>query len=324
MHFFGYNASSHELYLPLMFGTVKDVLVRPEKAKPNAKWLKNNEGELRAKAVRTALVALLRGLVELHNLGVAHRDIKHENLLVQIDPRDPRFGVLSVKISDLGYSLDIRKVAENQLINAQARDELPGTPPFTSPELLQARIDRKNVVQTAIKYALSIETQADKITSLKTLARRNASKDKDQKIGDWAAKAELEKLIGSDTFKSAEFQAAVSAADAKYQQSLAIVQAAPEKLDVFSAALTAWMCFNPDVAEPDPELPTHKIVSDKERLNRLVKDGRPSLKVQKDTIDQELFKKLVGAKFFQDAWHTDPAARSSVPELLNRLDAAMA
>ena len=185
-----------------------------------------------------------------------------------------------MKISDLGYSLDIRKVAENQLINAQARDELPGTPPFTSPELLQARVDRKNVVQTAIKYALSIETQADKITSLKTLARRNASKDKDQKIGDWAAKAELEKLIGSDTFKSAEFQAAVSAADAKYQQSLAIVQAAPEKLDVFSAAMTAWMCFNPDVAEPDPELPTHKIVSDKERLNRLVKDGRPSLKVQ--------------------------------------------
>ena len=242
MHLFGYSAS-HELYLPLMYGSVSDVLMTPKKVKPNAKFLK--EASVRIQVVHAVLEALLNGIINLHENGVAHRDIKLENLLLDVDPRDQRFGVSSVKISDLGYSLDIRNVAENQLINAQARDELPGTPPFTSPELLQARIDRKNVVQTAIKYALSIETQADKITSLKTLARRNASKDKDQKIGDWAAKAELEKLIGSDTFKSAEFQAAVSAADAKYQQSLAIVQAAPEKLDVFSAAMTAWMLFNP-------------------------------------------------------------------------------
>ena len=106
-----------------------------------------------------------------------------------------------------------------------------------------------------------------------------------------------------------------------YENSLAIVQAAPEKLDVFSAAMTAWMLLNPDVPEPDADV-AHD-ASDKQRLKRLKEAGRPSLKVQKDTIDKELFAKLDAAKFFEHGWHTDPTKRISAKTMLGRLEAAM-
>ena len=88
--------------------------------------------------------------------------------------------------------------------------------------------------------------------------------------------------------------------------------------------MTAWMLVNPDVPEPDADV-AHD-ASDKARLNRLLKDGRPSLKVQneKDTIDKELFAKLDAAKFFEDGWRTDPTKRISAKTMLGRLEAAMA
>ena len=324
MHLFGYDASSHELYLPLMYGSVYDVLV---KKKANDKFVK--EDSVRIQVVHTTLEALLRGMVNLHENGVAHRDIKLENLLLDFDPRDQRFGVSSVKISDLGYSLDIRNVAENQLINAQARDELPGTPPHMAPELYQARIDQKEVVQTLIKYA--IDTNAGDLTRLRDLQMRNATKDMDKKIKDFAAKAKLEELIGSAVFKSAEFQAVAEEPRKAHKESLAIVQAAPEKLDVFSAAMTAWMLLHPYVTEPDGNV--DHTFTDKMRLKRLKDAGRPPTKIQKpsgerlelkDTIDKELFAKLVAAKFFEDGWHTDPTKRISAKTMLGRLEAAMA
>ena len=178
------------------------------------------------------------------------------------------------------------------------------------------------MVQTLIKYALSIETQADKKTRLRDLQMRNATKDMDKKIKDFAAKAKLEELIGSAVFKSAEFQAVAEEPRKAHKESLAIVQAAPEKLDVFSAAMTAWMLLHPYVTEPDGNV--DHTFTDKMRLKRLKEAGRPSLKVQKDTIDKELFAKLVAAKFFEDGWHTDPTKRISAKTMLGRLEAAMA
>lgn len=314
MHLFGYSATSHELYLPLMYGSVSDVLMTPKKVKPNAKFLK--EASVRIQVVHAVIEALLNGIINLHENGVAHRDIKLENLLLDVDPRDQRFGVSSVKISDLGFSLDI---SDANPINPEARDELPGTPPHTAPEVLQARVDRKKMVQALITYAM--REGLGNNTRLRDLKVRNASKDKDKKIGDWAAMSKLEELVGSDVAKSAEFQAAAQEPRDAYENSLAIVQAAPEKLDVFSAAMTAWMLLNPDVPEPDADV-AHD-ASDKQRLKRLKEAGRPSLKVQKDTIDGELFAKLGAAKFFEDGWRTDPTKRFSAKTMLGRLEAAM-
>ena len=116
MHLFGYSGTSHELYLPLMYGSVSDVLMTPKKVKPNAKSLK--EASVRIQVVHAVLEALLNGIINLHENGVAHRDIKLENLLLDFDPRDQRFGVSSVKISDLGFSLDI---SDANPINPEAR-----------------------------------------------------------------------------------------------------------------------------------------------------------------------------------------------------------
>ena len=93
MHLFGYDASSHKLYLPRMYGSVYDVLV---KKKANDKFVK--EDSVRIQVVHTTLEALLRGMVNLHENGVAHRDIKLENLLLSSDMK-------TVKIADFGVGL---------------------------------------------------------------------------------------------------------------------------------------------------------------------------------------------------------------------------
>jgi len=311
----------------LMFGTVADCLVKPRKTHAlakNGKYL-DQVGE-RDRFARMVVEALWRGIDNLHEHGVAHRDIKMENLLVEVSPRAKGFGVDSIKISDLGYSLDFSTVATAINKDSYAAMELPATPPHTSPELLQARVKRKKMVQAMINYAIEnhladCDTDDQK---LRTLKRKNASNDSDKKVGDQPAMVELEKLIGTDVYDSEDFRKATESERNDYEQSLAAVQRAPEKLDIFSGAITSWMILHPDEPEPDPNIKLN--ASDLKRLNALMNDSRPKINntgASCVSVAPGLFVKLVQCNFFQDAWATEPAMRPSANKVLGLVNNAL-
>lgn len=77
--------------------------------------------------VKTVLKSLLQGLTALHKIGIAHRDIKKENILLTKK---------GVKILDFGLAKQVKP--EN------LRNSICGTTKFTSPEvILGGKLDQK-------------------------------------------------------------------------------------------------------------------------------------------------------------------------------------
>jgi serine/threonine protein kinase len=80
-------------------------------------------GSLPEEDARQILGTVLEGIAHLHRCGVAHRDLKLENLLL-VDPSD----ITSVKIADFGLS---KRMHRNK-----AMQTVCGTPMYVSPEAL--------------------------------------------------------------------------------------------------------------------------------------------------------------------------------------------
>eukprot|EP00347_Sterkiella_histriomuscorum_P008272 403345715 len=75
--------------------------------------------------LRPIMVELLRGLGQLHEKNIIHRDIKPQNILIQYSSN----GDVEVKIADFGLA---QKIQEQQLLIKQC-----GTPGFIAPEILK-------------------------------------------------------------------------------------------------------------------------------------------------------------------------------------------
>jgi len=80
-------------------------------------------GSLPEEDARSILSTVLTGIAHLHHCGIAHRDLKLENLLL-LDPSD----ITSVKIADFGLSSRMRRDRGMQTVC--------GTPMYVSPEAL--------------------------------------------------------------------------------------------------------------------------------------------------------------------------------------------
>ena len=76
---------------------------------------------------------MCNGLVHLHQVGIAHRDIKTDNLLLQSPPTDESFNADHVLISDMGYS----KFKENEEVHSCHLSSAGGSPPFSGRTLVQ-------------------------------------------------------------------------------------------------------------------------------------------------------------------------------------------
>ena len=95
-------------------------------------------GKLSEKQARAVMSGVFRGLSHLHSQGIAHRDVKLDNILM-VDKGD----LCSVKIIDMGFAKKLHSQAECD----EALHTVCGTPLYIAPELIHksrdGQIDRK-------------------------------------------------------------------------------------------------------------------------------------------------------------------------------------
>ena len=81
-------------------------------------FFKNNRLRLEEKTIKSIFARVLRGVIHLHEKGIAHRDLKPDNILLGFDED----GEMIVKIIDLGFA------TTNKIGDLQC-----GTPNFMAP-----------------------------------------------------------------------------------------------------------------------------------------------------------------------------------------------
>ena len=100
---------------------------------------------------RNVMAGILRGLAHLHSRGVAHRDIKLENILLT----DSKHDMSKVKIIDMGFAKQL--VNRNATPpNIEALNTVCGTPMYIAPEMIRPTV-RTGEIQSEARYG----TQAD-------------------------------------------------------------------------------------------------------------------------------------------------------------------
>ena len=99
---------------------------------------------------RNVTAGIINGLAHLHYRGVAHRDIKLENVLLC----DSKHDFSKVKIIDMGFAKQL--ASQDASPYAEALHTVCGTPIYIAPEMLQPTL-RTGVIQAEARYG----TQAD-------------------------------------------------------------------------------------------------------------------------------------------------------------------
>ena len=99
---------------------------------------------------RSITAGILRGLAHLHSRGVAHRDIKLENVLLC----DSKHDFSKIKIIDMGFAKQLTSL--NEAPCAEALHTVCGTPMYIAPEMIRPTVWTGNIHVEA-RYG----TQAD-------------------------------------------------------------------------------------------------------------------------------------------------------------------
>jgi len=100
---------------------------------------------------RSVMAGILRGLAHLHARGVAHRDIKLENILLT----DSKHDMSKVKIIDMGFA---KQLASSNIATPgfEAYNTVCGTPMYIAPEMIRPTV-HTGEIQSEARYG----TQAD-------------------------------------------------------------------------------------------------------------------------------------------------------------------
>ena len=108
----------------------------------NSGYFKNNDAEL-----KKCIIQLINGLYEIHKIGIAHRDIKSDNILVQLKKDE----IVGLRYIDFGISCSI--VNKNTVCSKHV---LMGTPSYMSPEIVEKKTDSFDIWKKTDLWALSI------------------------------------------------------------------------------------------------------------------------------------------------------------------------
>ena len=99
---------------------------------------------------RNVTIGIINGLAHLHYRGIAHRDIKLENVLLC----DSKHDLSKVKIIDMGFAKQL--ASQDAAPCAEALHTVCGTPMYIAPEMIRPTV-RTGVIQAEARYG----TQAD-------------------------------------------------------------------------------------------------------------------------------------------------------------------
>ena len=126
-------------------------------------------GRLEESVAREVMLQVLEGLAFMHRLGLAHRDLKMENIFL-LEPDD--FSPGNVQIADFGLS----KLVEGSLGAAgpKSSHSICGSPLYIAPEMLEFyKVDPDNAGKNLAKYGLKIDMWACGIVLYQLLSGRD-------------------------------------------------------------------------------------------------------------------------------------------------------
>ena len=215
---------------------------------------------------RAALVGLCRGLEQLHELQIAHRDVKLDNLLLTKSAR-PGSGLCAddVLLTDLGYSLargindGAATVSAADGADGGAVSDLPTTLPYTAPEVLERRRERRQAYARLLadeaghaeQCSLQRVAASPEWTELHEQLRRISKEHeqlqrKDDHMLDRVRRA-LRRHV--DAPSAAARIAALDRAEAQLLEAEAAQLGTVDWLsaDVHACAVAAWMLFHPQL-----------------------------------------------------------------------------
>ncbi len=99
------------------------------------------EGRLLAREAVDVIVPVIAGLAELHRLGIAHRDVKPENIFLAYDPH----GRIMAKLVDFGISKDFAEPGRSSHTQCVPRERgrrpFEGTPHYMAPEQMRGEVE---------------------------------------------------------------------------------------------------------------------------------------------------------------------------------------
>jgi len=301
---YGFDTNLKEVYLEAMHESVKAALYRFSRRITAA------EQKVRNRLITEASRALLKGTELLHSLGIWHRDLKSDNLLLQCDPNLAGFSSHSVKICDLGYSI------HSDINGVWAILDLPGTAPYYAPAVLFARTQMAALVKSFAEMALELpEVKAEKDKEVeKALKMSSPSGEK------------LCEVLRDSRDSGSRLHPLADKLEKQLRAGITKLMIDWEACDAWSCGVVVWELFNGGTENPYPEFPGNAYEAS---LQREIKAGKLPILDKSKCIPNELkgcWKMLVekpgaGVSFFNGAWAAK-GKRETMQELFKTFEAA--
>ena len=118
---------------------------------------KKRRGDIKYENLPYIIDKICRGLLSIHELGVAHRDIKLENIMININHKNPDF--MNIKYIDFGFSTKVDSDG-NYDVGRKLDNYTPlGTPLYLDPLYIQAIKTRHlniDILKNSDFYAIGI------------------------------------------------------------------------------------------------------------------------------------------------------------------------
>lgn len=119
---------------------------------------KQRRGVVKAEQLPSIIDKICRGLLSIHELGVAHRDIKLENIMINIDNTTPDY--LNIKYIDFGFSTKAKPDDGTYEMGTKLNNyKLLGTPVYLDPIYIKANAMRNlniDILKNSDYYAVGI------------------------------------------------------------------------------------------------------------------------------------------------------------------------